>query len=243
MKFWMVKKISHSAAKTLVKNFGKRYSELLGIDLKSKGEPEIFKWFLASLLFGAPITEASVVKTYRCFEARGAITPEKIISLGWHGLVSTLDEGSYTRYDFKTADKLLEVMSNLIKSYGGSLSNLHERALDREDLEVRIKALGKGVGNVTTSIFLRELRGIWEKADPKPTEPEILAAKHLGITRSTDPTEVLEDFKKFWVKNLVKSIDFISFETALLRLGKDFCRKGRCVKCHVRDCCAKAQIT
>ena len=92
---------------SLVKNLGQKYSEALGINLEKKDDGEIFKWFLAAVLFGAPIAEKSVIKTYRCFEKHGAITPEKILERGWRGLVEILDEGGYTRYDFKTSDKLL----------------------------------------------------------------------------------------------------------------------------------------
>ncbi|MDH7564081.1 MAG: hypothetical protein QHH24_04265 [Candidatus Bathyarchaeota archaeon] len=48
----------------MLKNWGQRYSEILGIDLSEGGKEEIFKWFLASLLFGAPIKESSALKTY-----------------------------------------------------------------------------------------------------------------------------------------------------------------------------------
>lgn len=33
------------------------YSEELGIDLKKNNDDELFKWFLASILFGARISE------------------------------------------------------------------------------------------------------------------------------------------------------------------------------------------
>jgi len=123
------------ALESLVNNFGEIYSEVLRINLASKDDKEIFKWFLASVLFGAPITETSVIKTYRCFEKREVLTPNKILETGWDGLVEILDEGSYTRYDFKTATKLLEVMGNLNTKYGGSLNKLHDDAADSFDLE------------------------------------------------------------------------------------------------------------
>ena len=137
----------------LIKNLGRRYSEILGINLRKDDDNEISKWFLASVLFGAPISETSAIRTYRCFERRGVLTPEKILKTGWHGLVEILDEGGYTRYDFKTSDKLLEVMGNLIAKHEGSLSLLHEQALNSSDLEKRLKDLGKGIGEVTVSIF------------------------------------------------------------------------------------------
>jgi len=222
----------------LIRNLGRRYSEILGINLRKGDDYEIFKWFLASVLFGAPINETSVIRTYRCFETRGVLTPEKILKTGWHGLVEILDEGGYTRYDFKTSDKLLEVIGNLIAKHEGSLSLLHEQALNSSDLEKRLKDLGKGIGEVTVSIFLRELRELWKKANPKPTPLVILAAKNLELIRGESPEGVLRELKGFWGKNKIAEKTFANFETALLRLGKDFCRKGKCKQCIVRGHCS-----
>jgi len=219
----------------LIQQFGQKYSEILGIDLKSKEKEKVFKWFLASVLFGAPITENAVIKTYKCFEKHKVLKPEKILETGWDGLVEILDEGSYTRYDFKTADKLLAVMNNLMKKYEGNLNLLHEHASDSLDLEKRLKDLGKGVGEITVSIFLRELRGLWKKANPKPTPLVVLAARNLGITEEANPEKVLDDLKEFWKKNEILGKDFVNFETALLRLSKDFCRKKKCDTCRFRE--------
>jgi hypothetical protein len=88
---------------TLLKDYGERYSRVLGIDLSEAKDEEVFKWFLASMLFGAPITEPAVLKTFRCFQKHDVLTPQRIIETVWDGLVRILDKGSYTRYDFKTA--------------------------------------------------------------------------------------------------------------------------------------------
>ena len=227
-------------AALLTKKLGLRYSEMLGINLRHGDDEEIFKWFLASILFGAPISETSVIRTYRCFERRGVLTPEKILKTGWHGLVEILDEGGYARYDFKTSDKLLEVMSNLVAKHEGSLSLLHEQALNSADLERRLKDLGKGIGEVTVSIFLRELRELWKKADPKPTPLVILAAKNLELIKEESLEKALSELKEFWRRNKIAGKTFVNFETALLRLGKDYCRKEKCKQCIVRKCCSVA---
>jgi len=224
-------------AEKLVKKFGEKYSEILGIKVQTNSEKEVFKWFLASILFGAPITEKSAIKTYRCFEKNGVLTPEKIIEAGWDRLVNILDEGSYTRYDFKTATKLLEVAENLQRNYNGSLKRLYERASDSLDLGKKIKELGKGIGDTTVSIFLRELRGIWPKADPKPTSLVILAAKNLGIIKSEKSDAAKRELEDFWRQNVVKGYDFVNFETALLRVGKDYCRKRKCKVCELNAHC------
>jgi len=213
--------------KAMVEDFGQKYSDLLGIDLEAGKDEEVFKWFLASILFGAPIKESSAIKTYKCFRKYDVLTPKRILETGWEGLVRILDEGSYTRYDFKTADKLLEVMQNLLEKYDGSLNLLYEKASNGQDLENRIKALGKGIGPVTVRIFLRELRGIWEKARPEPTRLVVVAATKLGIMDEQRPQSALKQLEEFWNKNRVEGKSYINFETALLRVGKDFFRKGK----------------
>ncbi len=197
----------------LVKKHGARYSKLLGIDVDSGRDSEVFKWFLASILFGARIGERIAVRTFKQFESEGVVSAKKILETGWDGLVGILDAGGYTRYDFKTADKLLEVMGSLESAYGGSLNRLHSLSKNSVDLEKRIKELGKGIGDVTASIFLRELRGAWKKAEPKPTPLELDAAKKLGIR---DLSSLL---KKLPSKKAV------ALETALVRVGKELRRK------------------
>jgi len=211
--------------KVLIENSGRRYSEILGINLSEGEEEEIFKWFLASILFGAPITENSVIKTFGCFQKYKVLTPNKILQTGWDGLVKILDEGSYTRYDFKTADKLLEVMRNLMEKYDGSLTVFYNESSDGRDLEKRLKELGKGIGDVTVSIFLREMRDVWEKADPEPTSLVVMAAEKFGIVTKEKAEDPLKQLKDFWSKNRIAGKSFIDFETALLRLGKDFRRR------------------
>jgi endonuclease III len=211
--------------KDFVKEFGRLYSDELGIDR----EKEPFKWFLASILFGARISEQIAKKTYYEFEAEQLTTPYSIYHRGWDGLVEVLDRGGYVRYDFKTADKLLEVTGNLLESYNGDLELLHNNAADSKDLEERLKGLGKGIGDVTISIFLREMRNIWEKADTKPQSLTLLAAKNLGID------DLWTAYKE------IEGIEFANFEIALLRLGKDFCKKDKCSQCLVINICKKGK--
>lgn len=197
-----------------VKEYGELFSERLGIDLGTRRNSELVKWFLASILYAKPIRESTATKTYRCFEKHGVLTVDKILKTDWGGLVVILDEGGYTRYDFSTADKLLEVFGNLKKGYRGSLNLLHRRAADSGDLERKIKALGKGIGPTTISIFLRELRNIWPKAKPILSPLVQQAMKRHRI-------ENLEEFAKD------RNLDVVRLETALLRLSKDFLTKGR----------------
>jgi endonuclease III len=142
---------------TLFSNFP-LYSEDLGIDLTNPSGR--FKWFLASILFGARISEKIAMKTYKTFEKYGILSPDKIINAGWDELVRILDEGGYVRYDFSTATKLLNIMKELKEKYG-SLEGLYAQSRNTEELKSKLMEF-KGIGEVTSQIFLRELRGVWK---------------------------------------------------------------------------------
>jgi len=96
---------------------GKIYSEDLGINLKSGKESELFKWFLACLLFGKPIQQEVAKRTYFEFEKEELLAPQKILEAGWDKIVEVLDRGHYVRYDFSTATKLLEILKELKEGY------------------------------------------------------------------------------------------------------------------------------
>lgn len=228
--------------KMLFEAFPETYSEELGILLESGSSGEIFKWFLASLLFGKPIREAQAMKTYRCFARHGVITPEGILGAGWERLVQILDEGGYTRYDFSTADKLLEVAENLQKWYGGDLNILRRKSSCEEDLVERLKSLGKGIGDVTVQIFLRELRHVWNVSPPL-SRFTVLAALNLGLIEESRPEKALDSLRSLWESHRVEGKKFVHLETSLLRLGKNYCRKNKCTTCPFKGVCRRFQLS
>ena len=95
----------------------------LGIDLASKSEEELFKWFLACLLFGKPIQTEIAERAWRALIDAHLTSPTAVSRAGWDKLVSLLDRAHYVRYDFSTATKLLEVCQELKRRYG-TLTNL-----------------------------------------------------------------------------------------------------------------------
>ncbi len=131
----------------------------LGINLRSRSEAELCKWFLACLLFGKPIQQEVARRTYLEFVNEGLVDPDAILQAGWDKLVEVLDRGHYVRYDFSTATKLLEVCKALKEQYG-TLTQLLARARSRADLSRRLQTF-KGVGPVTTRIFLRDIAPVW----------------------------------------------------------------------------------
>ena len=164
----------------LIKEYGEPYSRMLGIDLR-RGNAEYVKWFLASILYAKPIREESATRTYKAFEAAGMASAKAIAGTGWDRLVRLLDQGGYARYDFSTADRLLDVFGRLQKDYAGSLQHLYEASSGGKDLERRLRSLGKGIGPVTVSIFLRDMQDVWPNAKPEPVSDVKKAASSLGI--------------------------------------------------------------
>jgi len=183
----------------------KLYSEELGIDLRKNNDKELFKWFIASILFGARITETIAKNTYRTLEKHKLLDPKKIINVGWDFLVDPImREGGYARYDGKTSAQLIKVCEFLLEKYGGSLKKLHSKSKNPKDLERRLLEF-YGVGPVTVNIFLRELRPFWKKSDPEILPIVKKIAKKLKIN--------LNKYNR-------KTIKFVRIEAGLIRLRR-----------------------
>jgi hypothetical protein len=182
------------------------YSEELGIDLASPGDSAYFRWFLASVLFGARISEIIAKNTYRSFIRHGLTSPQKIVKASWDVLVNpVMRDGGYVRYDGRKSTQVLRDCEMLMADYGGRLSRLHDTASDARDVEEKLLAF-YGVGPVTMNIFLRELRPFWTKADPEPLPVVGTLAKRLSI-----------DLNRYSRKSLV----FARVEAGLIRRHRE----------------------
>ncbi len=211
----------------LLEKYPGRFARDLGLDLKS-GPAARQLWFLAAIFYGARISGVLAARTFRVFAAAGVYTPEVILAQGWDNLVVLLDQGGYARYDFKTATKLLRVMESLRDRYQGSLERLQEAAADEADLERRLMELAPGIGPATVNIFLRELRGIWPKAEPPLSPLAQAAATHLGLLpRGLDPQSALKELTRRWQAQPAPSRDFADLEAALVRRGLELRHQGR----------------
>jgi len=187
------------------------YSEELGLDLTKPNDR--FKWFLASVLFAKRISADTAKETFLHFDQEEIASPDAILEAGWDRLVEVLDSGGYTRYDFSTATNLLGIAKALKEKYG-DLERLHAESSSAKDLEIRLQEF-KGVGPVGVNIFLRELRGIWEKAKPSPSPIATSKAKKIGLN--------MKDTERF--------------ESQLVRLNLEYCKKRRTGECPLKDKC------
>jgi hypothetical protein len=128
----------------------------LGFEVRPGDEPSLFKWFLASFLFGNRISQEIAAGTWRVLvEVHGCDTPRRLCECTHAELVRILGEGGYRRYDESTATRLSLLCRTLVDDYGGRILGIVEAAGSREEFERRLLAF-KGVGPVTLGIFMRE---------------------------------------------------------------------------------------
>lgn len=131
----------------------------LGIDPGDEGG--LFKWLLASFLFGKRIQREIAAEAYRVIAERHRCdTPQALGRCSHRQLVRMLGEARYVRYDESTAARLLALCARLQTDYGGRLGNLRAASTDRADCEKRLQAF-EGIGPKTVEIFMREAARVW----------------------------------------------------------------------------------
>jgi len=191
------------------------YTKIYGINVLE----DPFPWFLLSMLLGGRIMEKIARRTFELFLKYGITSPEAIVNAKWEKLVEILDAGGYTRYDFKTATKLIDISTAILKK--GNFKKILIDSKNSTELLKNLRDLGKGVGNVTVGIFLRELIGKYN-FKPMPDKRVLLSSKNIGI----DP---LEYSKR-------NGIDYGYVENFLSATGKN-CLKNRCERCVANKYC------
>lgn len=130
----------------------------LGLDegLAAANEEALFKWLVASFLFGKPIQQPIALHAYRVIvEQHQRDTPVKLASCSQAELVRMLGAAHYKRYDISTAERLVKLAHKLIEEYAGLVGNIHKRSGTRAEFEHRLLAF-EGIGPKTVEIFMRE---------------------------------------------------------------------------------------
>ncbi|AMM19091.1 hypothetical protein AX769_01750 [Frondihabitans sp. PAMC 28766] len=131
----------------------------LGIDLDpDTADPTpqaLYRWLLASVLFGRPVQQQVSADTYHVLIDHGLTSPARFAEVGREALRRILDEGSYARIDYVMADELHEVMGR-IDSEHGSVNHLVRSSADAATLRSRLTEY-TGVGPKTADIFTRQI--------------------------------------------------------------------------------------
>lgn len=127
----------------------------LNIDLSDGKPQELYRWFLACLLFGRPIQQEIAADAYRHLIEKGLTAPAKFAEIHREPLRKLLDEANYSRYDYATADELHDVMARVVDEYG-SVAGMVKGAGSADEARKRLMDF-KGVGAKTAGIYLEEV--------------------------------------------------------------------------------------
>ncbi|MGW9402647.1 hypothetical protein ACWGQ2_01620 [Arthrobacter sp. NPDC055585] len=124
----------------------------LGLDLSSGAPDQLYRWLLASLLFGKRIQQEIAARTWHVLIDNGLTGPEKFADVSRDQLMRLLTEGGYVHYRWKEDDELHTVMAGIIREFG-SVSDMVKDAESPAELRRRLEQF-PGIGPVTANIFL-----------------------------------------------------------------------------------------
>ena len=143
-------------------------AEQLGLaaGLEKADEKALFKWLLASFVFGKPIQQAVAERAYRMLvEQHGLDTPARLAGCSQQELVRLLGQARYVRYDISTAARLHKLSRKLLTEYDGSVAAIRQQSPSRHDFAQRLLAF-EGIGPKTVEIFMREAEaGLYGSTD------------------------------------------------------------------------------
>jgi len=221
----------------LVTRLGGSYSRLLGIQLAGMESDESFKWFVAAVLLGSPVRPGSALTAFRQLESRGLLEPRSLATADETMLVNSLLASGVTGYTRRIADTLKLAVQSLVDEYDADINRLHFFAEDESDLILRLRRLGRKVPVRAVNLFLREMRGVWDKAHPGLSRAAVEAACCLGVIDSSSEGEAAEVVSALWHRTGHGGRTYADFEVALVRLGENYCGMRRCLLCPMGKLC------
>ncbi len=221
----------------LVTRLGGSYSRLLGIKLAGMESDESFKWFVAAILLGSPVRVGSALAAYRQLESRGLLEPRTLATVEEATLAELLIGVGVTGYTRRIAATLRRAVESLVVDYDADINRLHFFAEDETDLVHRLRRLGRTVPLRAVNLFLREMRGVWDKAHPGLSRAAIDAACCLGVIDGDSPEEAAEAVTAMWHRATHGGRSYADFEVALVRLGENYCGMRRCILCPMGKLC------
>lgn len=226
----------------LVTRLGGSYTRLLGIGLAGMQSDEAFKWFAAAVLLGSPASTGSALFAYREMEVSEMLEPRRLAAADPEALVDLLSFSGVSAYGQRIAATLRLAARSLVEDYDADINRLHFFAEDADDLVRRIRGLGRTVPRRAVDLFLREMRGVWDKAHPRVPDHAVEAARRLGVLQACGRHEAGESLQPLWERVDYGGRTYADFEVALVRLGETFCETWRCGACPMSKLCVSRRV-
>ena len=221
----------------LVTRLGGSYPRILGIRLASGDSDEVFKWFIAAILLGAPVRADRAIAAYSALDAHFLLGPTELAAVSQATLAGLLTGAGVHAYARRVALTLHLVAESIADEYDNDINRLHFFAGDASDLMGRLGSLGSGLSRRAVGVFLREMCGVWEKVPQNLNSMALYAAHNLGFAGLQRSSAFADELRDLWEKAAQGERTFADFEAALMRLGENYCSMGRCVSCPMVKLC------
>ena len=177
---------------SLMKKFGRTYSEEARIELKDEPGP-LFQLLVLSLLLSARIRAGTAVRAAVGLFENGWTSPAAMEASSWEQRVAVLNQRGYARYDESSARMLEQTTLLLQNRYHGDLRCLRDEA-EGEPKRIRERLMEfKGIGDVGAGIFLREVQAVWETVYPYIDARARDTADNLGLPKTAKSLAGLVD--------------------------------------------------
>ncbi len=225
----------------LVTRLGGSYSRLLGINLASMESDELAKWLIAAIVLGSPVRMGSALSAFRGMESAGLLKLQRLAVVEQSLLIDLLVVAGVTRASRRIARTLQRAAESLVADYDADINRLHFFSEDADDLVHRLHRLGDKVPYRAVKLFLREMRGVWDKARPYRSDSVLEATRSLGLVDVSLESEVVDKLRCLWERVDRGERTYSDFQVALARLGETYCRKGCCDSCPMCKLCISRQ--
>jgi len=192
-------------ASELLRRYPRTYAEELGIDRLDRPS-DLFRMLVLALLMSARIRASIAADAATALFGKGWRTARAMAEASWEARARTLNRAGYARYDERTSTMLGETSRFLLDRYNGDLRRLREEARHQPEDERRLLKECKGIGDVGTDIFCREVQREWSELYPFADERALRAAKRFGLAADARS-----------LANLTSRADFPRLISALVR--------------------------
>lgn len=193
----MIRASKKDIASAVLREFGRTFSQELGIDPEQNNPSTLFQLLVFSLLAGARISHNAAMSAALALKGKGWTTARKMAGATWRERTDVLNRSGYARYDESTSRELGDTCDLLLEKYGGDLRKLREQAGHDPKAERQLLKEFKGIGDVGANIFFREVQAAWDEWFPYADALALKAADRLGLGKDVHSLLRLTNRKEF----------------------------------------------
>ena len=167
-------------AGVVLERHGRTFADEAGIDLRDAVDP-LFRLLCLSLLLATERNSEYGLQAVPLLLDAGFTSAPDVAEADPEALMDVLAEAKYARRLEQHADRLQESARHLLEAYDGDLRQLRTAAdADVGAMAERLQEF-KGIADVGSQIFLREVQAVWPEVRPSLDDRARGGAAALGL--------------------------------------------------------------